>query len=279
MRSLARQTLKGKWAEAVMISLLAAIITSVPGMIVSALPGGGGFLSTLVTVYNIVVNGPITLSLSYYFLKVFRMEKASLNDIRYGFAFIVKALHLYCRMFVFVWLWSLLFIIPGIIASIRYSQAFYIMADDESKAAPQCMNESIIIMRGNMIKYVTLMLSFIGWYVLAYIPSGIYAYKYIYPVAVQQIESLVAQGADINQLMGVTVNPGPIFNLLTLPTLVVNVYLSTAEACFFDILSDNLIIRSADDETADTEEPDHAAQLPEAAALSEDTEETEDYNG
>ncbi len=278
MRSLARQTLKGKWAEAVMISLLAAIITSVPGMIVSALPGGGGFLSTLITVYNIVINGPITLSLSHYFLKVFRMEKTSINDIRYGFGFAVKAMHLYCRMFVFIWLWSLLFIIPGIIASLRYSQAFYILADDESKTAPQCMNESIIIMRGNMIKYAALIVSFIGWFALAYIPSGIYAYKFIYPVAMQQIESLAAQGADITQLMGVTVNPGPIFDLLTLPALAVNVYLSTAEACFFDVLSDNLIIRRADD-AADTEDPDHAAELPEAAALPKDTEETEDYNG
>ncbi|MBR6025817.1 MAG: hypothetical protein IK069_03580, partial [Firmicutes bacterium] len=66
MRSLARQTLKGKWTEAVMISLLAAIITSVPGMIVSLLPNGGGVLSYIVTLYGVVINGPITLSLSYY---------------------------------------------------------------------------------------------------------------------------------------------------------------------------------------------------------------------
>ena len=198
------------------------------------------------------------------------MEKSSLQDIRYGFGFIMKAAHLYCRMFIFIWLWSLLFIIPGIVASIRYSQAFYLMADDENKTAPQCMNESCYIMHGNIIKYITLVLSFIGWYAVAYIPAGIYAYKFIYPVLAQQISIAVQQGADITQLMGITVNPGPVFNLLTLPTLAVSVYLSTTEACFFDILSGGLLIRSDEDETADEEETEAAAGLLEEVSQTED---------
>ncbi|MBR5756939.1 MAG: DUF975 family protein [Firmicutes bacterium] len=243
MRSLARQTLKGKWTEAVMISLLAAIITSVPGMIVSLLPNGGGVLSYIVTLYGVVINGPITLSLSYYFLKVFRMEKTSVQDIKYGLNFIMKAMHLYCRMFIFIWLWSLLFIIPGFIASIRYSQAFYLMADNEGKTAPQCMNESIFIMRGNMLKYFLLMLSFAGWFILAYIPAGIYLYREVYPVIAEQVRTALESGADVSQLMGITYNPGPLFSLLSLPSIVVSVYLSTTEACFFDILSGGLLIQ------------------------------------
>ena len=63
-------------------------------------------------------------------------------------------------------LWGLLFIIPGIIAAIRYSQAIFVLLDDPKKPVSQCINESKYLMNGNMGQYVVLHLSFIGWYLL-----------------------------------------------------------------------------------------------------------------
>ena len=56
----------------------------------------------------------------------------------------------------FIFLWSLLLIVPGIIAAIRYSQAFFILADDPSKGIRQCMDESKAMMNGNKMKYFCL---------------------------------------------------------------------------------------------------------------------------
>ena len=44
-------------------------------------------------------------------------------------------------MSLFIMLWSCLCYIPGIIAALRYSQAFYILAEDPNKGIRQCVNE------------------------------------------------------------------------------------------------------------------------------------------
>ena len=69
-------------------------------------------------------------------------------------------------MIIFTFLWSLLFIIPGIIAALSYSQVFYILAEDTEKKhdAMSALNESKKIMDGHKLDYFVLgiMLSFIG---------------------------------------------------------------------------------------------------------------------
>jgi len=77
-------------------------------------------------------------------------------------------------------LWTFCFIIPGIIAAIRYSQAFYILAQDSSKGVMQCIEESKWMMRGNKWKLFCLVLSFFGWALLAAIPVGI-GYLWLIP--------------------------------------------------------------------------------------------------
>ena len=75
-----------------------------------------------------------------------------------------------------VFLWSLLFIIPGIIAVLRYSQAFFILAEDPSKGIMACINESKYYMNGNKGKFFCLSLSFIGWAILAMVPLAFLPY-------------------------------------------------------------------------------------------------------
>lgn len=68
---------------------------------------------------------------------------------------------------VMIFLWSLLFVIPGIIKAIQYSQAFAIMKDhidnDEEFTTMQCITESRELMRDNVGSYFIFCLSFIGW--------------------------------------------------------------------------------------------------------------------
>jgi uncharacterized membrane protein len=68
---------------------------------------------------------------------------------------------------VFTYLWSLLFLVPGIFAALRYSQAVYILYDHPEYSALECIRESKRIMRGYEGSYFVLRLSFIGWYLLA----------------------------------------------------------------------------------------------------------------
>ena len=77
----------------------------------------------------------------------------NVTDLAKSLEFYGKALGLFLFQGLFIVLWSLLFIVPGIIAAIRYSQAFFILADDPNKGIRQCMDESKMMMRGNKAKY------------------------------------------------------------------------------------------------------------------------------
>jgi uncharacterized membrane protein len=73
----------------------------------------------------------------------------------------------------FVFLWSLLLIVPGIIKAYAYSMAFYIKNDNPTYDWKQCLDESQRMMTGNKGKLFLLDLSFIGWILLGALCCGI----------------------------------------------------------------------------------------------------------
>ena len=74
---------------------------------------------------------------------------------------------LYC------FLWSLLFIIPGIIASYSYAMTGYILADHPELTASEAIERSKEMMSGNRFRLFCLHLSFIGWAILCAFTMGI----------------------------------------------------------------------------------------------------------
>ena len=76
-------------------------------------------------------------------------------------------------MVVFVFLWALLLIIPGIIAAIAYSQTFYILAEDDTIGSMDALRKSKEMMIGYKWKYFCLGLRFIGWALLCVLTLGI----------------------------------------------------------------------------------------------------------
>ena len=73
----------------------------------------------------------------------------------------------------FIFLWSLLFIIPGIIASYRYSMVPFILADNPNMSAGDAIDESKYLMHGNKWRLFCLQFSFFGWDVLCALTFGI----------------------------------------------------------------------------------------------------------
>lgn len=74
---------------------------------------------------------------------------------------------------IFVFLWSLLFIIPGIIKLYSYSMAFYILNDNPGYDWKMCLDESTRMMRGNKWRLFCLHLSYIGWLIVGALCFGI----------------------------------------------------------------------------------------------------------
>lgn len=66
----------------------------------------------------------------------------------------------------YVFLWALLFVIPGIIKSFSYALSDFIAFEHPDWSATRCIDESRRLMRGNKWRLFCLEFSFIGWYLL-----------------------------------------------------------------------------------------------------------------
>ena len=107
-------------------------------------------------------------------------EDISVGDAFKGFNITGKAVWLSIITNFFIFLWSLLLLIPGIIKSFSYSMAPFILADNPELTAREALSESKKIMYGHKFDLFVLQLSFFLWYLLGAITLGI-AYIYIAP--------------------------------------------------------------------------------------------------
>lgn len=108
-----------------------------------------------------------------YILNVSRGRAAGMVDLTDGFSVTFKIFAAAFLQGLFITLWSMLFVVPGIVAAYRYRQTYYIMLDDPSKSALQCIRESKEMMRGHKWELFVLDLSFIGWMFLIALSAGI----------------------------------------------------------------------------------------------------------
>lgn len=81
----------------------------------------------------------------------------------------------------FVFLWSLLLIIPGIIKSFQYAMVEYILSENPNMDYKEAFRRSRDMMQGNKWKYFVLMLSFILWDILNVFTFGLLGIFWIHP--------------------------------------------------------------------------------------------------
>ena len=76
-------------------------------------------------------------------------------------------------MFILIFLWSLLFFIPGIIKSFSYAMTPYILDEDPELSPSEAIHRSRLMMKGHKFDLFWLWLSFIGWGILNIFTCGI----------------------------------------------------------------------------------------------------------
>ena len=117
----------------------------------------------------LVVSPVLAIGCNHYFIRLIKGTDIGVKDGLIGRASIwLKALWLHVRMFVQIFLWSLLLIIPGVIAALRYSMATYFLAEDPSISAGEALRRSKEAMKvkGRKPGYLMLLISFEGWNLL-----------------------------------------------------------------------------------------------------------------
>lgn len=158
----ARETLTGKWGLAVGFCFLYALI-----LIIVASPEDVG------PALQFIIGGPLLIGLSTFSLALSRRQEASIHQLFVGFNEFIRAFVAYFLMVLFILLWALLLIVPGIIAALAYSQTFYILAEDKNISARDAIRKSKAMMYGHKKKLFYLNLRFIGWFLLCILTAGI----------------------------------------------------------------------------------------------------------
>ena len=163
IRKQARQMLGGgifqqQWLFALIVSLIAGAILGVSSIVV------------------FFVCGIIMLCEAKYYLQCSRQEIA-VDKIEVLFdgikGEIGQNILLGVLVSVYVFLWSLLLVIPGIIKSYAYSMAFYLKVDHPEYTAKQAIKESEQLMYGHKMQLFLLDLSFIGWIIVGAFCFGV----------------------------------------------------------------------------------------------------------
>ena len=187
---MARECLQGRWAGAIGISLLAYIIINVPGQIFYQLGElfskseewlwiGVALYGTSL-LYSVLSPGPFILGQSFYFLAVIRRSAPRVGLLFKGCSFFGKSVALYLLSSLFIFLWALLLIVPGIIAAYSYAMAYFIMAENPSVRPLDAIRRSKQMMVGQKWKLACLQGRFIGWALLGLLTRGI-GLLWVYP--------------------------------------------------------------------------------------------------
>jgi len=120
-----------------------------------------------------IIAGPLSLGFTSIILLISRNKTPHFTLLFSGFRRFAVSLAAYLLMVIFMILWLLLLIIPGIIAALRYSQTWYILSEDKNIGALEAINKSKEMMVGNKWKLFCLYFRFLGWFVLCILTLGL----------------------------------------------------------------------------------------------------------
>ena len=169
LKNMAKEQIQGKIGILFLIFLIIAIIGA-----------GSAFVPVVGWFATIIIMPAFNISLCMIFLGLAKNEDISVGDAFKGFNITGKAVWLNIITNFFVFLWSLLLVIPGIIKVFSYAAAPFILADNPELTAREALSESKRIMDGHKFDLFVLQLSFFWWYILGAITFGI-AYIYVVP--------------------------------------------------------------------------------------------------
>lgn len=160
------QLSSNKWGAAVIFTLMYIVFATIVASVEAVLWN----LSIITT----LLVAPVAYSYNVAFLEDKRSGKGFDVTLLFdGYKDYSRVVFTYILVNIYVFLWSLLFVIPGIVKSISYSQTLYILKDNPELSYDSAINRSMAMMAGHKWDYFCLMLSFIGWFLLVLITCGL----------------------------------------------------------------------------------------------------------
>lgn len=160
-KTAARIALRDHWGMAAVTALIYGVLSG----LVHGFPALGHFLLAL----------PLSVGFAGTFRRLLTQGDAQLVDNFFEIS-IHDYLHTVATMAlrsVYVFLWTLLLIVPGIIKALSYAMVPYLVKDRPELSADQTIDLSVQMMEGHKSELFGLYLSFFGWFILCIFTFGI----------------------------------------------------------------------------------------------------------
>ena len=162
LKAAAKASIKGKLGILFVIGLVIALVNTA----LATIPVVG-------TIASAILAGGFALATAKIYLGVSEGVKPEIKD---AFAYVKQSLPGFFASFLmslFVSLWTLLLVIPGFVKACAYSQTMYILAEDPSIGPMAAIKQSQEMMKGHKMEFFKLLLSFLGWALLAPFTLGL----------------------------------------------------------------------------------------------------------
>ena len=189
-RRVARENLTGNWGMSILVAFVAfllgglltggsfsinvdaEVLAELPVLLqryIALLAGATGILGLV----QFIIGGTVQLGYSKYLLNQYNKARFDISDLfsefnRFSQGFLQNFLR-----GLYVFLWSLLFVIPGIVKSYSYAMTPFIMAENPNMTATEAITASRELMDGHKGKLFLLDLSFFGWIMLNVLTLGL----------------------------------------------------------------------------------------------------------
>lgn len=156
-------SLTGRWTNPLIATLIYVLITAACGTVH---PLGG--------IAGLVIGGPLLLGYALFMIE----RLSATGDVRlevlfHGFNHFVNSMIAYLLMTLYILLWCLLLIVPGIMAAYSYSMTFYILAENPDLDGQEALRRSKAMMYGHRMRLCYMDCRFFGWYLLCVVTIGV----------------------------------------------------------------------------------------------------------
>ena len=178
----ARFALRETYGEAVAVILIRVCIVIPATVLAAVLLMRGASISDAVYFTILIgselallalLSGALAVGAARYFLDTAALRGPEVPVIFKGFRDYRGTVEMFLLKTALTLLWSLLLLVPGVIAALRYAMAPYLMAVSPGTKATEALRLSKELMKGRKRAYFRLLLSFAGWYLPGLATAGL----------------------------------------------------------------------------------------------------------
>lgn len=194
-REKAREALRGRWKSVIVITLVASLLggwinngteswklitkrekyfmfLDLPQEVIALITG----ILIFIVIWGLImflIGAPIEIGYCRFLLSMLKGKETSIKDIFSAYNIFWRTLAMRLLRRIYIFLWALLLIIPGIVAEYSYAVAPFIMAENPDIGPDEAIGRSKHMMHGNRWRLFCLEFSFIGWKLLSLLTLGI----------------------------------------------------------------------------------------------------------